>query len=83
MDTTILALKTEFEVINMGQLHWLLEIQITFNSHSIEVLLKACIDKILEQFQMNDLHPRLLPIDPNTQLTKEDSVPDTEKHCLY
>jgi hypothetical protein len=37
MDITVLALETEFEVTNMGQLHWLLEIQITFNHDSIEL----------------------------------------------
>jgi hypothetical protein len=38
LDTTVLALETEFEVINMGQLHWLSGIQITFNRDSIELL---------------------------------------------
>jgi hypothetical protein len=50
MDTTILALETEFDVNNMGQLHWLLGIQITFNPDSIELSQEAFVDKILEQF---------------------------------
>jgi hypothetical protein len=70
MDTTVLALETEFEVTNMGQLHWLLGIQITFNRDSIEVSQEAFIDKILEWFQMNYSHPTLLPINPSTRLTK-------------
>jgi hypothetical protein len=37
IDTTVLALETEFEVTNMGQLHWLLRIQITFNRYWIEL----------------------------------------------
>jgi hypothetical protein len=37
MDITVLALETEFKVTNMGQLHWLLGIQITFNRDLIEV----------------------------------------------
>jgi hypothetical protein len=41
MDTTVLALETEFEVTNMGQLHWLLGIQITFNRDSIELSQEA------------------------------------------
>jgi hypothetical protein len=32
---------------------------------------------------MNDSHPTLLPIDPNTRLTKEDSVLEAEEHRLY
>jgi hypothetical protein len=83
MDTTVLALETEFEVTNMGQPHWLLGIQITFNRDSIELSEEACVDKILEQFQMNDSHPTLLTIDPNTRLMKADSVLEAEKHRLY
>jgi hypothetical protein len=83
MDTTVLALETEFEVTNMEQLHWLLGIQITFNRDSIELSQEAFVDKILERFQMNDSHPTLLPIDPNTRLTKEDSVLEAEEHRLY
>jgi hypothetical protein len=32
---------------------------------------------------MNDSHPMLLPIDPNTSLTKENSVLEDEEHRLY
>jgi hypothetical protein len=83
MDTTVLALETEFEVTNMGQLHWLLGIQITFNRDSIELSQEAVIDKILERFQMNDSHPTLRPIDLNTRLTKAESVLEAEEHRLY
>jgi hypothetical protein len=82
MDTTVLALETEFEVTNMGQLHWVLGIQITFNHNSIELSQDAFVDTILERFQMNDSHPTLLPIDPNTWLMKEDSVLEAEEHRL-
>jgi hypothetical protein len=50
MDTTVLALETEFEVTNMGQLNWLLGIQITFDRDSIELSQEAFVDKILEWF---------------------------------
>jgi hypothetical protein len=83
MDTTVLALETEFEVTNMGQVHSLLGIQITFNRDSIELSQEAFVDKILDRFQMNDSHPTILPIDPNTRLTKEDSVLEAEEHRLY
>jgi hypothetical protein len=36
-DTTGLGLKTEFKITNMGQLYWVLEIQITFNHHPIHL----------------------------------------------
>jgi hypothetical protein len=83
MDTTVLALETEFEVTNIGKLHWLLGIQITFNRDSIELLQEALANKILERFQINDSDPRLLSIDPNTRLTKEDSVLEAEEHRRY
>jgi hypothetical protein len=67
MDTTMLALETEFEVTNMGQLHWLLGIQITFNRDSIELSQEPFVDNILERFQIFDSHLMLLPIDPNTR----------------
>jgi hypothetical protein len=82
IDTTILALETEFEVTNMGQLHWLLGIQITFNRDSIELSQEAFVDKILERFEMNDSHPTLLPNNPNTRLTKEVSILEAEEHRL-
>jgi hypothetical protein len=50
MDITILALEIEFEVPNMGQPHWLLGNQITFNRDSIELSPKGFVDKILERF---------------------------------
>jgi transposase InsO family protein len=83
MDTTVLALETEFEVMKMGQLQWHLRIQISFNRDSIELSQEAFVDKILERFRMIDSHPTLLPIDPNTRLTKEDLVLEAAQHCLY
>jgi hypothetical protein len=79
MDITILALELEFKVTNMGQFHGLLEIQIIFSCNLIELSDKAFIDKILEQFQMNDSHPTLLPFTPNTRFKKSDSVLEVEQ----
>jgi hypothetical protein len=82
MDTSILARNTEFEVTNMGQIHWVLGNQITGNRDSIELSQQSFVDKILEWYQINDSHPTLLPIDPNTRLTMEDSELDAEEHRL-
>jgi hypothetical protein len=43
MDTTVLALEIDFEVTNMGQLHWLLGIQITFSRDLIELSQEAFV----------------------------------------
>jgi hypothetical protein len=79
MVTTVLPVKTNFKVTNMEQLHWLLGIQITFKPNSIELSQEACVDKNLEQYQMNDSHPTLLSIDPYTRLPKLDSILEAEK----
>jgi hypothetical protein len=67
----------------MAPLYWLLGIQITFNHDSIELSQEAIVGKILERFQMKASHLRLLPIDPKTRITKDDSVLEAEEHCLY
>jgi hypothetical protein len=73
----------EFAITDIGQLHWLLGIQMSVNQHSIHLSLAASFDKILELFQMNDAHPTHLPIDPTTRLTKEDSLLDAEEYHHY
>jgi hypothetical protein len=83
MDTTVLAVETALKVTNMGNLHWLLGIQVSFNCDLIKLSQEAFVDKILERFQMNDSHPTLLAINPNPRLTKEKSVLEAEAHRLY
>jgi hypothetical protein len=83
MDPTVWAPETEFEVTNMRQLYWLLGIQITLNCNLMELSQEAFIEEIVERFQMTDSHPTLIPIYPNTRLTKEDSVLEADKHRLY
>lgn len=83
MDTTVKALETEFEVTNMGNLHWLLGIQIEMTRDSIVLSQAAYIDKILARFQMSDSHATTLPIDPNTRLQKGQDTVDVKEHRLY
>jgi hypothetical protein len=83
MDTTVLVLKTEFEATNVRQPYWVLGIYITINRDFIKLSQDAFVKKILEQFQMNDSHPTLLPINPNPRLLKENSVFEAEEHRLY
>lgn len=83
METTVNALKKEFQVTDMGDLNWLLGIQIEILSDSIRLSQTAYIDKILERFQMSDSHPTALPIDPNTRLIKEDKPLGPAEHRIY
>jgi hypothetical protein len=68
------ALKYEFNVTDLGDLHWLLSIQIKFEKKGIELSQTAYIDTILLRFGMTDSNPTILPIDRNTTLKR--SMPD-------
>lgn len=67
-------LKSEFAITDMGDLHWLLGIQIKFSRTGIELSQTAYIDKILDRFGMSDCHPTVLPIDKSVTFRK--SNPD-------
>jgi len=51
-EQTINVLKTEFKVNDMGELNWLLGIQITFTDNGITLSQTTFIDKILNHFSM-------------------------------
>jgi len=67
-EQTIDVLKTEFKVNDMGELNWLLGIQITFTDDGITLSHTTFIDKILNRFSMQDCKPVSTPIDSNHQL---------------
>jgi len=67
-EQTINVLKTEFKVNNMGELNWLLGIQITFTEDGITLSQMTFIDKILNRFSMQDYKPISTSIDPNHRL---------------
>ena len=67
-EQTINVLKTEFKVNDMGELNWLLGIQITFTDHGITLSQTTFIDKILNRFSMQDCKPVSTPIDPDHRL---------------
>jgi len=67
-EQTINVLKTEFKVNDMGELNWLLGIQITFTDDGITLSQPTFIHKILNRFSMQDCKPVSTPIDSNHQL---------------
>jgi len=67
-EQTINVLKTEFKVNDMGELNWLLGIQLTFTDNGISLFQTTFIDKILNRFSMQDCKPVSTPIDPNHRL---------------
>jgi hypothetical protein len=56
------TLKSKFEVMDLGDLHWLLGIQIKFGQKGIELLQIAYIDSILSQFDWQDCNRTILLI---------------------
>jgi hypothetical protein len=57
-----------------------LGLQITFIRNSIELLSEYFMVKIPEWVYINESHPRLGPINPNIELTQEESVLKVEEH---
>ncbi|KAI0996197.1 Retrovirus-related Pol polyprotein from transposon TNT 1-94 [Podosphaera aphanis] len=68
MENTVNLLKPEFQVNDMGLLHWLLGIQIEYDNAGITLSQTAYIDRILTRFSMQDCNPVSSPIEHNHRL---------------
>src|SRR5258705_10905529 len=83
MEDTINSLKTEFEVNDLGTVHWLLGIQIEFLDSGIALSQSSYIDKILKRFGMFNCllvttlteHGKILSIN-----TAESKLDDTKRY---
>jgi hypothetical protein len=62
--------KSEFKVMDLGDIHWLLGIQIKVGPKGIEISQTAYIDSILSQFGLQDCNLTILPIDQCTTATQ-------------
>jgi hypothetical protein len=83
MDSTKAALKQEFEVTDLGDLHWILGIQITYTTSGITLSQTAYIDKILSKFGLNECNTVSTPLDINVKLERglpEDKPSDMTKY---
>jgi hypothetical protein len=77
------TLKSEFEVMDFDDFHWILEIQIKFGLKGKELSQTAYIDSILLQFSLQDYNPTILQIDQDTTLTQsnlEDVLKDIKTY---
>ena len=68
MDQLVTHFKSEFQVNDMGTLHWLLGIQIEYSNANITLSQTAYIDKVLTRFSMQDCNPVSTPIQCNQKL---------------
>ena len=74
IDSTKDLLKLEFQVTDIGDLHWLLGMQIEYFQDHITISQTAYIDKILLRFGLHDANPINLPLDtriPDTKLYQQ------------
>ena len=65
MTSTKQLLEKEFEVTDMGDLHWLIGMKIEDLEDGIAVVQTAYIHKILQCFGLGQCNPILLPLDAN------------------
>jgi hypothetical protein len=82
-ENLITALKTEFAVKDLGEIHWLLGIKIDLTDDGITLSQQTYIDKILERFGMQDCHSVSTPLDPNHKLRAGTSDERTDDITLY
>ena len=68
MDQLVTHFKSEFQVNDMGTLHWLLGIQIEYSNAGISLSQTAYINRILDQFSMQDCNSVSTPIECNQRL---------------
>src|SRR5258705_9460165 len=75
MDSVKDLLKQEFQVTDMGDLHWLLGIRIEYHESNIALSQTSYIDKILKRFGLQDVnpatYPATYPLDKNHNLSKK------------
>jgi transposase InsO family protein len=72
------TLSSEFEMKDLGSLHWLLGLEIIFTDSGINITQTAYFEKILKRFQMLDCNPCALPIDPHIKF-EDKPVVSTEE----
>ena len=64
-------MKKHVEVTDLGELHWLLGIEIVRNRDACTISMsqRSYIDSIIHRFGLEDLKPLSLPMDPNSRLS--------------
>jgi hypothetical protein len=63
-------IRTFVEVTDLGELHWLLGIEVTRNcdNHTLSLSQKAYLDSIIRRFNFEELKPVSNPMEPSTKL---------------
>jgi hypothetical protein len=71
MDEVKKKLRTELEVMDLGEIHWLLGIEIRRDRENRSIMLsqKSYIDSIIKCFGLEDAKPLASPMEPSAHLT--------------
>ena len=75
----VVAFKAELskhvEIMDLGELHWLLGIKVTRNREECSLALSQCsyLESIIRHFNFNDLKPVSLPMELNVKLSSSQS----------
>jgi hypothetical protein len=74
-------LSSKLEMSDMGELHWLLGIEVKRNleARTISLSQRSYIQSIIDRYGLTDAKPLSIPLDPHTLLTKEQSPTTTEE----
>ena len=73
------GLSKHVEVTDLGELHWMLGIEVKRNraAGTVHLLQRAYIDSILHRFNFNDLKPLSTPMDVQAKLMSEQAPAST------
>ena len=76
-------IKNVIEVVDAGEIHLLLriEIQRSLHTRSIHLSQRSYIDAILSRYGFSDIKPLTIPFDPHIHLTK-DQMPNTTEETI-
>ena len=76
-----LKIKSKYDLTDLGPIHWLLGIKITWDreNRTISLSQSSYIDSLIRQFNFTDLRPYSTPIDPNIWYSKNQCLQTPEE----
>jgi hypothetical protein len=78
------GLRKHVEVTDLGELHWMLGVEIKQDRHAgtIHMSQRAYIDSILNHYNLDELKPLSTPMDPAVCLTNDQSPANAAEHAI-
>lgn len=76
-------IRTHVEITDLGELHWLLGIEVTRNrdNHTLSLSQKTYLDSIIRRFNFEELKPVSNPMEPSTKLHSGQSPTTGAEHA--